>query len=104
MLTHTVVAPPVVTTYTANFSTAYSLTTSVSKEGAGTVNPLGLQWFAKDEEVSLVATPETGYHFKHWTNPADNTVISKNNPLTIKMKEPKKIKANIVRILILWLL
>jgi uncharacterized repeat protein (TIGR02543 family) len=96
LLTHTLMAPPVGTTYTANFKTEYSLTTSVNKEGVGTVSPSGVQWFAKGETVSLSAAPEVGYHLKNWINQAGDVVIGKGNPISITMKGPKKIRANFI--------
>ena len=64
---HTITAPASSTTYTANFTTQYSLTTSVNPSGGGTVSPSGVNWYSSGQSVSVSATSSAGYIFSSWT-------------------------------------
>jgi uncharacterized repeat protein (TIGR02543 family) len=80
---------------TANFTqtvTSYSLTTMVSPSGGGTVSPScpGECSYSSGTQVTLTATPATGYQFTGWTG----TVNSTSNPLTLTMNSAKTETAN----------
>jgi sugar lactone lactonase YvrE len=91
-LGHAVTATPSATTYTASFSTQYSLTASVSPAGGGTVTPLnGYQ--AAGSSVPLVATPSAGYAFSNWAG----TVANANSASTsVTMSAPETVAANFI--------
>ena len=59
---HTVTVPSSSTTYTASFSTEYSLTTSVQLPATGVVTPSGTNWYRSGQAVSISATAEFGLH------------------------------------------
>ena len=88
--THTITAPSSSITYTANFSTQYSLTTSVNPAGAGIVNPSGTNWYDNGESVSVSATAKSGYSFNGWSGDLSGTT----NPTSIIMNGPKTVTAN----------
>jgi uncharacterized repeat protein (TIGR02543 family) len=88
--THTISAPSVTTTYTASFSSKYSLTTSINNSEGGTITPLGADWYDKDQVVSLSASANTGYTFTGWSG----SIFGKDNPKSITMKGPKTVRAN----------
>ena len=68
----------------------YTLTTSVSPQGAGTVslNPAGGVYTA-GTQVTLTATPSSGYVFSNWTGDLTGTT----NPATIIMDSNKTVTA-----------
>jgi hypothetical protein len=71
---------------TANFTqtgTSYSLTTTVSPSGGGTVSPScpGGCPYSSGSQVAITATPASGYQFNGFTG----TVNSSSNPLTVTM-------------------
>jgi uncharacterized repeat protein (TIGR02543 family) len=88
--THTVTVPTSSTTYTASFITQYSLTTSASPSGGGTVSPSGVNWYNSGQIVSVSATASAGYSFSSWTG--DQTGSS--NPASLTMGGPKSVTAN----------
>jgi uncharacterized repeat protein (TIGR02543 family) len=90
---HTITAPASSTTYTASYSTHYSLTTSVNPTGGGTVNPSGVNWYSSGQNVSVSATASTGYTFKGWSG----GLSGKNNPTSIIMNSPTSVRANFGR-------
>ena len=63
--THTITVPSSTATYTATFTTQYTLTTSAST--GGTVSPSGTNWYNSSQSVSVTATPNTGYTFSNWS-------------------------------------
>jgi hypothetical protein len=87
---HTVTAPSANTTYTASFTTQYSLTTSAEPSDGGTVSPSGTTWYNSGETVSISAQSNAGYKFSSWSG----DVKSKRNPASTTMSKPKKVKAN----------
>ncbi len=87
---HTITTPSTNTTYTANFTTQYSLTTSANPTNGGTVSPSGTNWYNSGQTVSVQATPNTGYKFSSWSGDASGS----NNPISITMNTPKNIVAN----------
>ncbi len=89
---HTITAPSVSTTFTANFTTQYSLTTSVSPSGGGSVSPAGTNWYNSGQSVQVTATPSSGYAFSGWSG----DITGSTNPATITINGPKSIKANFV--------
>ena len=87
---HSVTAPSSPTTYTANFTSQYSLTTSASPPGGGTVTPSGTNWYNSGQIVSLLAAQSAGYSFSKWTG--DLTLST--NPTSLTMSGPKNVTAN----------
>jgi hypothetical protein len=64
--------------------TPYTLTLLVEPEEAGTVSGGGD--FIYDENVTISASPNTGFAFVNWTSP-DETVVSEDNPYTFNMPD-----------------
>ena len=91
--THTITVPSSSTTYTANFTTQYTLTTSVNPPGSGTVNPSGSNWYNSGQSVSISATPSSGYSFANWTGDVPNPP-NPNSSIQINMNSPKNTTAN----------
>ena len=74
---------------TANFTTVwYTLTTGVSPSGSGSVSPAG-GTYAAGSQVTLTATPASGYNFSNWGGDASGS----QNPITITMNSNKSITA-----------
>jgi len=74
--THNVTAPAASTTYTANFTTQYLLTTSVSPAAGGTLaasppSPDG--FYASGTSVQLTANVNSGYQFAGWSGDLSGT-------------------------------
>ena len=68
--------------YTATFVAVYTLTVDVNDEAMGSVEIADeAEVYAENTEVTLTATPATGYHFVQWSD--ENT----DNPRTITMTE-----------------
>jgi uncharacterized repeat protein (TIGR02543 family) len=60
----------------------------------GTTNPVpGTYTFDPGTEVTIVASPESGYRFQGWSGDASGT----SNPITITMDSNQSIKANFIR-------
>jgi len=80
----------VVAVFTQQQVQQYTLTTSVSPAGAGTVslNPAGGVYTA-GTQVTLTATPNSGYVFSNWTGDLTGTT----NPATIIMDSNKTVTA-----------
>jgi uncharacterized repeat protein (TIGR02543 family) len=75
---------------TANFST-FPLSVSVAPPFTGTVGKSpDLPSYAPGSQVTLTATPATGYGFGSWSGDASGST----NPLTVTMDGPKNITAN----------
>jgi hypothetical protein len=70
----------------------YSLSTSVSPEGSGTVSPAS-GTFEEGTEVSVEATPEDGWLFDGWTGDID----SADNPLAFSINSNTSLTANFVQ-------
>ena len=88
--THSITAPSSSTTYTANFTTQYRLTTSVSPSGGGTVNPAGTNWYNSGQSVSISATASAGYSFSNWSG----SLSGSTNPTSLTMNGAKDVAAN----------
>jgi uncharacterized repeat protein (TIGR02543 family) len=83
---HTIVAPDSYTSYTASFTTQYSLVTAVSPSEAGSVSPSGTNWYDSGELVSVSATANSAYgYFGGWSGDLSGT----DNPLSVTMDGPK---------------
>jgi hypothetical protein len=93
--THTIRAPASQTTYTANFTTQFLLTTGVSPNGAGTVAanpPSGDGYYNSGASVQLTAKPAKGYAFSAFSGGLTGAA----NPLSLVMSEPRTVKATFV--------
>jgi hypothetical protein len=92
--THSITIPSSPITYTANFSSAYLLTTSVVPAGYGTVSvsPSGTNgYYAPGTVVNLTANAVAGISFTSWTG----NVANANSPTTsVTMISPQTISAN----------
>ncbi len=66
----------------------YTLTTSVSPSGSGSVDPSG-GTFDAGTVVTLTANPASGWQFDHWSG-TDNNAI---NPTTVTMNSNKSVTA-----------
>ncbi|HXX35617.1 MAG TPA: PKD domain-containing protein, partial [Thermodesulfobacteriota bacterium] len=73
------------TTYQADFTAQYSLTTSVSPSNGGTVTPAGTTWYNIGKSVSVTAKPKFGYTFAGWSGGASGTSPSVSLPITSPM-------------------
>jgi uncharacterized repeat protein (TIGR02543 family) len=81
---------------TANFKTitqTYTLTTNISPSGAGLVSPSGGE-YESGVQVTLTASPVSGYTFDHWSGSASGTTST----ITITMDSDKSLTANFVTI------
>ncbi len=84
--TRNVTAPTTTSTYSANFTTEYQLTTAAGT--GGSVTPGG--FFAAGTDATITATPNTGYCFANFTGATTST----SNPLLLLMNGPQSIVAN----------
>lgn len=64
----TVTAPSATTTYTANFTTQYLLTTLASPSADGTVSPVSGGYYASGAIIPVTATANAGFAFNNWTS------------------------------------
>jgi uncharacterized repeat protein (TIGR02543 family) len=90
---HTITAPSASTTYTANFTTLYSLSTAVNPSGGGTVSPSGTNWYDNGQSASISAIASSGYAFSGWSGDASGTT----NPITMTMNGKKTVTATFLR-------
>jgi hypothetical protein len=92
-LSHTITTPSAATTYTAQFTTQYLLTTAVSPSGAGSVSasPTSANgYYTAGTSVQLTATPGSAYSFISWSG----DVTSTSNPQSLSLTAPKSVTAN----------
>ncbi|HET6513986.1 MAG TPA: DUF4082 domain-containing protein [Thermodesulfovibrionales bacterium] len=82
--THTIITPASAMTYTANFTTQYELTTSVSPSGAGSISPSS-GFYDSSAALSLSAASNTGYVFSSWSGDCSGT----SNSTMVTMTAPK---------------
>jgi len=76
-------------------STTYDLTMAVDPVGGGTTNPsVGVHTYNEDTEVTLTATPASGYVFDHWSGDATGSV----NPTSVTMDGNKSVTAHFTAI------
>jgi len=87
---HVITAPSSPTTYTASFTTQYTLTTMVNPAGGGTINPAGTNWYDSGQHLSISANANPGYTFKSWSGDLTETT----NPTAIAMTGPKSVTGN----------
>jgi Divergent InlB B-repeat domain len=76
------------TTYTANFTTQYQLTSGSNPSGGGTVSGAG--FYAPNAVASVQATPAAGYSFVNFSGDINST----SNPVNVTMNSPKNVVAN----------
>jgi hypothetical protein len=89
-----ITVPSTTTTYTATFTTQYSLTTSVSPSNAGTVTPAGTTWYNSGKSASVTAKPNFGSTFTNWSG----TVPGSSSSLSLTMTAPMTEVANFTQI------
>lgn len=77
---------------TAVFLATYTLSTSVSPTGSGTVSPSS-GTYVTGTNVSLTASAASGYRFDHWTGDATGTA----NPVTVTLNANKSVTAVFVQ-------
>ena len=71
----------------------YSLTLNINPVGAGTLSESsGI--YEENDSISILATPNENYIFDGWTG----SIISSDNPLSVKMDSDKTITANFVEL------
>jgi uncharacterized repeat protein (TIGR01451 family) len=90
-ISHTVIAPPTATAYTASFNTQYQLTTGVSPAGSGTVTPASGQFFNAGTVVPISATANSGFTFSNWTGAVANPSSAST---TVTMNAAESVVAN----------
>jgi hypothetical protein len=91
---HTVTAGASPATYTASFTTQYSLTAVAEPATGGTVSPAGESWHDAGASVSLSATAASGYEFIDWSGAASGST----NPVTVTMDASKSVTAHFAAI------
>ncbi len=67
-LSHSITVPSTATTYTANFTTQYQLTTQASPSADGSVTPASGNYYAASAVVPVTATANAGFQFSNWTS------------------------------------
>jgi Divergent InlB B-repeat domain len=85
-LSHSVTAPASATTYTANYTTQYLLTTSATT--GGTIAP-ATGWYNAGTAVSVTATANSGYGFSGFSGALSGT----SNPQTVTMSNQANVTA-----------
>ena len=88
---HKITTPAANATYTANFTTQYSLTTGVRPTGAGTVTPSGTSWYNSGQNVSLRAIANSSYKFSGWSG----SLSGSSSSASIVMNAAKNLTANL---------
>jgi hypothetical protein len=89
---HTVVTPASTTTYTANFTTQYLLTTNISPGGSGAVNAnpsSGDGYFNSGTSVQLTAAPASGFGFSAFSG----DLTGGTNPQSLMMSAVRMVTA-----------
>jgi hypothetical protein len=90
---HSITVSAEATTYTANFTTQYRLTTSVSPQGGGSISisPIPASgYYPSGSTVQLSATANRGYSFAGW----EGDVVGTTNPLIVTMPAPRNVMAS----------
>jgi uncharacterized repeat protein (TIGR02543 family) len=91
--THTVTTPATAVVYTANFTTQYSLTVTISPTGGGTVTASPTSaggYYNAGTVVQLTAAGNTGYVFVNWSGDLTGSA----NPQSITMSTAHNVTAN----------
>ena len=86
--THSITAPSISRTYTANFATQYYLTTSASPAAGGSITPGG--WYNSGAIATVSATPNAGYVFTGFSGSLSGTT----NPGSLTMTGPMSVAAS----------
>lgn len=99
---HTITVPESATTYAANFTTQYLLTTTVNPPGSGSVSATpddcsGGCWYNSGTPISLSPTPSGGNTFSSWTG----DINSLNAPLSFLINGTKNITANFNSVIVI---
>ena len=92
---HTITVLSAATTYTANFTTQYLLTTQASPAAGGTVtaNPNSIfsdGYYDSGASVQLTANANPGYQFGSWSGDLTGTA----SPQSVTMSAPRNVTAN----------
>ena len=90
-ISHNIIVPLTATTYTANFSSTYQLTTAASPPAGGTVAPVSGTFYNPDTVVPLTATANGGYSFGGWTGGVANASSASTS---VTMSAPQSVTAN----------
>jgi len=83
------VIPPLLRTPTATPTPTHTLGVSVNPSGAGSVSPIGGE-YESGVQVTLTASPASGYIFDHWSGGASGTTPT----ITITMDSDKSLTAD----------
>jgi hypothetical protein len=92
---HTITVPSSETTYTAQFTTQYLLTTAVSPPAGGTVatNPSSTDgYYTNGTFVQLTANANSAYAFSNWSG----DLAGSTNPQSVTMSAPRSVTANLL--------
>jgi hypothetical protein len=84
-----ILAPATGTTYTANFTTEYQLTTSTNPAAGGSVTPAS-GWIAAGNIVSVKSNPAANYALAFFSG----ALAGATNPQNLTMDAPKTVVAN----------
>ena len=85
--THTITAPNIAATYTANFNAEHYLTISSNPTDGGVVTPQGA-WHIANEKIQIEAVNNNGYYFTGWTGSGLGSYTGTNNPDSITIQSP----------------
>jgi len=88
----TLTAPAANAAYTANFATQYTLTTAAAPTNGGSVSPAGSAWYNSGQNVTVTASPASGYNFSSWSG----GLTGNTNPATLTMNGAKSMTARFV--------
>jgi len=86
----TLATPAGATTYTANFTTQYLLTTAANPSAGGTVSSGG--WYNAGTTAAVAASPNNGYGLSSWTGATSSGL----NIGTVLMDGPESVTGNFV--------
>ena len=79
------------TTYTANFSTEYQLTTAANPTAAGSVTPGAADYYDSTSSVPLTASANAGWAFTGWTGPVAAPASASTS---VTLAAPESVTAN----------
>jgi len=83
--------------YAAVFVQEYSLVTSVSPAGAGTVTPAGTTYPEHNDSVTITAFPTASWRFDRWIESSAPATPVYSNPLTFNIVQDRSYTAHFVR-------
>jgi hypothetical protein len=87
---HTVTGPSSPTTYTANFTTQYQLTTAASPAAGGTISPASGGWYNSASLIAVSATANSGYTFSGFSG----ALTGATTPQNLTLNAPAAVTAN----------